>query len=351
MIEFSLEANRAVVDWGLRCPACQQSLRWQSATHIRCRGCGSDYPVYQGIPDFRAARRGFRVSATERERLAVLLDAFPHASFEELLRLRFSFSKGQLPEPLWQLHLRHELQYVEKGHGRRLRIERVLAHQGRQVPPGARWLDIGCGTGTSLPWLMAGCARGVGVDISLLDLLVGKKFFEERGIAHLGLVCADATCLPFAQATFELVNATDVIEHVVDGQEAFVRQLYRVLRPGGFGYFNSPNRYNLFGPEPHVQVWFVGFLPRRYMDAYVRRRRGVRYTSVRLLSYWELSRLLRRVCGTHYAISGPLFDPRLPATSRKARLIKACPWLLPLANRVAFYVITDYQVLVHKPHA
>ncbi len=256
-----------------------------------------------------------------------------------------------MPDHLWQVHLQHELQYARKGRSRRYRIEAVLAQGGKTMPTPQAFLDVGCGTGTALPWLMEGGTYGVGVDISLVDLLIGKKFYEERGIEHIGLACAFAEQLPFRDGTFDVINATDVIEHVIHGQEALVREIYRVLKAGGVGYFNSPNRYNLFGPEPHVRVWFVGFLPRRWMDAYVRRVRGVRYTSVRLLSYGELSRLLATVCGTHYTITGPVLDPHAPATSRKARLVKACPFLLSLVNRLLFYFTTDYQVVISKPSA
>jgi SAM-dependent methyltransferase len=51
---------------------------------------------------------------------------------------------------------------------------------------------------------------------------------REGGDARLG----DASALPFADASFDLVCAFDVIEHVVDDLSVF-RELTRVLRPGG----------------------------------------------------------------------------------------------------------------------
>jgi ubiquinone/menaquinone biosynthesis C-methylase UbiE len=254
-----------------------------------------------------------------------------------------------MPDHLWESHLRHELRYREKGRSRRFRIDRVLDQGGEGLRTKQAFLDIGCGSGTALPWLTEGFECGIGVDISLVDLLVGKKFYEDNGIEHIGLVCAFAEQLPFRDEAFDLINATDVIEHVIDGQEMFLRQMCRVLKAGGFGYFNSPNRFNLFGPEPHVQVWLVGFLPRKYMDAYVQTVRGVRYTSVRLLSYRELSKMLKKVCDGSFRITGPVFDPTVPATTLKARVVKTCPLALSVVNRFLFYFTTDYQVIIGKP--
>ena len=82
-----------------------------------------------------------------------------------------------------------------------------------------------------------------------------------------------------------------VVEHV-SRQKLFLREGYRVLQPGGCFCFNAPNRFNIFGPEPHVNLWGVGFMPRRWMPAYVRLFKGMDYTDKRLPSYRELRRML-----------------------------------------------------------
>jgi SAM-dependent methyltransferase len=53
-------------------------------------------------------------------------------------------------------------------------------------------------------------------------------------------VVADATALPFAEASFEAVTMFDVIEHVVDHAKA-IEEARRVLRPGGFLLVTTPN--------------------------------------------------------------------------------------------------------------
>ncbi|MBA2481556.1 MAG: class I SAM-dependent methyltransferase [Planctomycetes bacterium] len=61
------------------------------------------------------------------------------------------------------------------------------------------------------------------------------KLAERGGLARLG----DATSLPFADRTFDLVCAFDIVEHVAD-DEAVFRELARVTRPGGVLVLSVP---------------------------------------------------------------------------------------------------------------
>jgi SAM-dependent methyltransferase len=88
-------------------------------------------------------------------------------------------------------------------------------------------LDIGCGPGTHFPLLAERAERVTGVDIAALPLQ-----FVRASDASVGLVRGDATVLPFADESFELVNAIGVVEHL-DDDVAFLSELHRVLAPKG----------------------------------------------------------------------------------------------------------------------
>jgi SAM-dependent methyltransferase len=122
-------------------------------------------------------------------------------------------------------------------------------------------------------------------------LLVARKRLDEEGLDDIPLVCACAEALPLEVDCIAGVVAGDVIEHVGD-QGATLAEIYRVLQPGGRVFLASPNRFSL-APEPHVQVWGVGYLPRRYMSPYVRLRSKVDFRAIRTLGYVEWMRLLR----------------------------------------------------------
>lgn len=89
----------------------------------------------------------------------------------------------------------------------------------------ARILDVGCGTGSNLA-AFAQLGRATGVDMSREAL----EFCRLRGVETVAYSAIER--LPFADGTFDVVTAMDVLEHV-DDDLAALEELRRVLRPGG----------------------------------------------------------------------------------------------------------------------
>lgn len=93
--------------------------------------------------------------------------------------------------------------------------------------PGQTVLDIAAGTGTSSePFADAG-VHVVPADFSLGMLRVGQ-----RRRPDLAFTAADATRLPFADASFDAVTMSFGLRNVVD-VEAALREFARVTKPGG----------------------------------------------------------------------------------------------------------------------
>jgi ubiquinone/menaquinone biosynthesis C-methylase UbiE len=111
-------------------------------------------------------------------------------------------------------------------------IEASTRETLRRAPllPGMEVLDIGCGTGEVLA--AVGVAepriRGTGIDLSerMLRVAAAKPGAAGR------LVCADAHCLPFAAAAFDLVLSVSML-HYLHFPERALAEVRRVLRPGG----------------------------------------------------------------------------------------------------------------------
>lgn len=102
-------------------------------------------------------------------------------------------------------------------------------------------LDIGCGTGANLDSLSR-MGRAQGLDLSLLPLALSRQ----RG--HHRIICASATNIPFADRSFDLVTALDVIEHL-ENDLGGLREICRVLKPGAPAVFFVPAFMGLWGPN------------------------------------------------------------------------------------------------------
>jgi len=327
------------------CPKCFGRLSSEKDI-LSCNTCGLKAAQYNGIADFRVVNPEFSPSESEIEMKDALLTAYPTSSYEELMEIRFN-PKGSC-DPMTQFQKTFEYKYMLKGTNRAFQINKLLQEHGKSVFTKNLFLDVGCGSGTATPWIMKGFKKGIGIDFSLIDLIIGQKFIEEQGISNFKLVCADVKALPFKDGIFDLTNATDVIEHIVPGQKQFLCEIRRTLKKEGVFYFNSPNRFNIFSPEPHVKIWFVGFMPRTLMHGYVKKIKGLNYRNYNLLSLTELRDLVGKHFSPTYFLTGPFFDLDAPATDFRKKVIKKFPFLLTVINRVLLFFVTGFNVIVLK---
>jgi SAM-dependent methyltransferase len=127
--------------------------------------------------------------------------------------------------------------------GRR-RILREFVHGALNGTRGnARILDVGCGTGANLEMLREfGDAEGIDVSDEALD------FCRARGLSNVRK--GDAERLPHSDATFDLVTALDVVEHLDD--HAGLREIWRVLKPGGQALVFVPAFMFLWGVQDDI---------------------------------------------------------------------------------------------------
>jgi SAM-dependent methyltransferase len=128
--------------------------------------------------------------------------------------------------------------------GRRILFRRLL--ERRTDSHGARVLDVGTSTGTNLRLLVD---MGYG-DITGLDSSAEAiRFCAEKGLPPVRQ--GSITDIPFEAGRFDLVLATDVVEHVEDDRTAMA-EVARVLKPGGIALFTVPAFQSLWGLQDEV---------------------------------------------------------------------------------------------------
>jgi len=127
--------------------------------------------------------------------------------------------------------------YLHRTRFARQRVDNVLSLLPTELA-GRRVLDIGCGMGTFTVEAARRGATAIGVDLAPAALPhAAKVAAAERSITpfgSVGFVRADATRLPVASASVDIVLAADFTEHLDDATLAStLTEAARVLRPGG----------------------------------------------------------------------------------------------------------------------
>lgn len=125
------------------------------------------------------------------------------------------------------------------------RAELFVARAG--LGPGARALELGCGTGVFLERVARCGARLQGLDLSP-DLLAQART-RLHALAEVTLTRGNAEALPYGPASFDAVYGSSILHHL--DLETALREALRVLRPGGRVVFAEPNILN-----PQVLVMF-----------------------------------------------------------------------------------------------
>lgn len=114
------------------------------------------------------------------------------------------------------------------------------------IGEGKLLLDLGCGWGR---WTMSASRAGfksIGMDIHLDALSAAQRVAAQIG-AVSEYVCGDAGTLPFLPATIDVVYSYSVFQHMEKEKvKSIFREIFRVLKPGGFCLIQLPNTFGFF---------------------------------------------------------------------------------------------------------
>ena len=115
------------------------------------------------------------------------------------------------------------------------RVKMLISH----LKPGMTVLELGCGTGTFTGELARSGADVVAIDVSPELLEIARANCSAPNIQYQ---IQNAYALSYSQGAFDSVVGSSVLHHL-EIKEA-LRDIYRVLKPGGTIYFTEPNMLN-----------------------------------------------------------------------------------------------------------
>jgi SAM-dependent methyltransferase len=218
------------------------------------------------------------------------------------------------------------VKYYAVGHERLASYEALLTECAKQ---GMRMLEIGCSTGRTAVSLAAAGAQVVGVDISDVAIEEARSNTDSR--LAIQFVVADASRLPFEDASFDVIFGSAVVHHL--DVKSFSLEAARVVRPGGKAVFLEP-----VGHNPAIRIY-----RRLTPHARTRDERPLLQRDINTLaSPWSSCKATPFDLTTLLAV--PLRNVRFFETALKA-LRATDQWLfrIPFLRRNAWFVLLEFE--------
>ena len=238
------------------CPRCHTTLDHQEAG-LRCDTCRITFPIRDGIPDFSSRKHYW--NHIDEERMDVLL---------EIARDRgYRYAVEKILGPFAGQYL---VGYVLDDSRADFRTILPLTSETNVLDLGAGWGAVSCG-------LAGDCQSVTAVDTNAQSLAFIQLRAEQSGLTNVKVAQIDPlddACLPFPDGSFDVAILNGVLEYVGEAstrlspdevQRRCLREIRRVVKPGGVLFVGIENRYGLLyflGTRDHSNLRFTSLLPR-----------------------------------------------------------------------------------------
>ncbi len=230
----------------LRCKRCNTSTMGRVRNGVACRSCGHTLELVgpgllEDLPE-----TGAREAPS----------AAPKGSLEEVgRRVREFYEQNPFPNYDGYESIGDLLSRASRSV--------YAAALDRQIPIGARVLEVGCGTGQLGAFLSIGGRSVVGVDMTRASLELAGGFKRRHGLDNCNFLHGNLFDLPLQPESFDLVICKGVLMATADPRGG-LHAICKFLRPGGYLIIGLYNRFGRF-PTTLRRIYFrlTGADPRK----------------------------------------------------------------------------------------
>ncbi|MBU1164535.1 class I SAM-dependent methyltransferase [Patescibacteria group bacterium] len=157
-------------------------------------------------------------------------------------------------------------------------------------------LDVGCSTGIISNYLARNFREVVGIDI---DKSAVEYAQHNRMLNNANYYVSDGMNLNFPDGSFDIVNCSQIYEHVPNAQR-LMDEINRVLKKGGICFFAAGNRIKLI--EEHYKLPLLSIFPKPISSLYLRLTKKGKHYYENLLTYWGLRKIVSKFRIIDYTI-------------------------------------------------
>jgi SAM-dependent methyltransferase len=198
-----------------QCPKCGEGLGVAGAK-IRCLGCDETFPVIDGIPMLFWPSEFGETQDDVTDIVKAFYEETPFPNYDEFDSVASLARKAR---------------------------EGVFARLlDQQVPPGARILECGCGTGQLSNFLSIANRTVFATDLCVNSLRLGQDFARKHHLTRVHFAQMNLFRPVFKPETFHLVVSNGVLHHTSDPFRAF-QSIGALVKPGGFILIGLYHKY------------------------------------------------------------------------------------------------------------